>query len=93
MASDGTGMRDTEAVRLCAHGSGGRFQFEEIAKTNAIPKGVTDFGVYNNSLLYVTEYENGKFTKDDSSISHYLMAIRHRLELGRRGDRVLSGNT
>lgn len=46
--------------------------FEEIAERNAIPKGWVDFGIYDKSLLYVTEHNNGRFTKDDSRISQYL---------------------
>jgi hypothetical protein len=49
-----------------------RHDFEEIAERNAIPRGWVDFGIYDKSLLYVTEQSNGRFTKDDSRISQYL---------------------
>jgi hypothetical protein len=49
-----------------------RHDFEAIAERNEVPKAWADFGIYDNSLLYVTEHENGRFTKDDFRISLYL---------------------
>ena len=49
-----------------------RRDFEAIAERNDVPKGWVDFGIYDNSLLYVTEHESGRFTKDDFRIALYL---------------------
>lgn len=46
--------------------------FEAIADRNGAPREWTDFGIYDNSLLYVTENSNGRFTKDEFRIEKYL---------------------
>jgi hypothetical protein len=49
-----------------------KHDFEAIAERNEIPKGWLDFGIYNDSLLYVTENASGRFTKDEFRIELYL---------------------
>jgi hypothetical protein len=49
-----------------------RRDFEAIAERNEIPKSWVDFGIYDNSLLYITEHRNGRFTKDEFRIGLYL---------------------
>lgn len=49
-----------------------RHDFEVIAERNAVSKDWIDFGIYDDSLLYVTERANGRFTKDDFRIGIYL---------------------
>jgi len=46
--------------------------FATIAERNGVPKGWIDFGIYDNSLLYVTENTSGRFTKDEFRIGLYL---------------------
>jgi hypothetical protein len=40
-----------------------RHDFEAIAERNEVPKAWADFGIYDNSLLYVTEHEMGDLPK------------------------------
>jgi hypothetical protein len=49
-----------------------RADFEAIADRNDVPKDWVDFGIYDNSLLYVTESASGRFTKDEFRIELYL---------------------
>lgn len=49
-----------------------RNDFDAIADRNDVPKGWVDFGIYDNSLLYVTENTSGRFTKDEFRIELYL---------------------
>src|SRR6185437_10573222 len=49
-----------------------RGDFEVIAERNAVPKSWVDFGIYNNSLLYVTENDDGRFTKNEYRVDLYL---------------------
>ena len=46
--------------------------FEAIAERNEVQKDWVDFGIYDNSLLYVTENASGRFTKDEFRIGLYL---------------------
>jgi hypothetical protein len=43
-----------------------------IAERNEVRKDLVDFGIYDNSLLYVTEHANGRFSKDEFRIGLYL---------------------
>ena len=46
--------------------------FEAIAERNEVPKDWVDFGIYDESLLYITEQSNGRFTKDKYRIELYV---------------------
>jgi hypothetical protein len=46
--------------------------FRAIAARNGVRQDWLDFGIYNNSLLYVTERDNGRFTKNSFRIGLYL---------------------
>jgi hypothetical protein len=46
--------------------------FEAIAGRIEVPEDWVDFGIYDNSLLYVTENGSGRFTKDEFRIELYL---------------------
>jgi hypothetical protein len=46
--------------------------FQAIADRNDVPGDWVDFGIYDNSLLYVTENARGRFTKDEFRIELYL---------------------
>jgi len=43
-----------------------------IAERNEVRKDLIDFGIYDDSLLYVTEHANGRFSKDEFRIRLYL---------------------
>jgi hypothetical protein len=45
--------------------------FQAIAVRNGVPKERVDFGIYDSSLLYVTEGSTGRFTKDQFRIERY----------------------
>lgn len=49
--------------------------FMAIAKRNDINEGAVDFGIYDESLLYVTERNSGRFTKDEFRIEMYKRAF------------------
>jgi hypothetical protein len=49
-----------------------RQDFAPIATRNGISPGTVDFGVYDQSLLYVAEGVSGKFTKDPYRIAAHL---------------------
>jgi hypothetical protein len=49
-----------------------RDDFRAIAARNGVRQDWLDFGIYNNSLLYVTERDNGRFTKNSFRIGLYL---------------------
>ena len=49
-----------------------RSDFQAVAVRNEVPEGWADFGIYDKSLLYVTEDANGRFTKDVFRIELYL---------------------
>ncbi len=46
--------------------------FQAIAARNNLPEDRVDFGLYDNSLLYLTENANGRFTKNEYRIARYL---------------------
>jgi hypothetical protein len=49
-----------------------REDFTQIAAQNRIPSNQVDFGIYDRSLLYVTEGTQGRFTKNEYRIETYL---------------------
>jgi hypothetical protein len=46
--------------------------FEAIAERNEVPRDWVDFGIYDKSLLYITEQSSGRFTKDKYRIELYV---------------------